>query len=115
LSENFGGKFYRIEVRAKEQFDFFRVRDLDDKGHLECLLGKRSGSSRFHPVVWLVPKKDAHVAHNGRLIIDHPITRMVLTQLEIPIIHHEGDFFRAKPKQQKKRNASREHHTNTLY
>jgi hypothetical protein len=113
-SANPGGQFYRIEVRPKEQFDVFRVSDLAQKGHLECLLGKRSGSSRFHPVQWLVSKKDAHVAQNGRLIIDHPRTRMVLKQLEIPIVHYEGDFFHAKPKQQKKQHASREHHTNTF-
>ncbi len=103
---NLGGKFYRIFVRPKEQFDSFRVRELDEKGHLECLLGKRSGSSRFHPVAWLVLKQDAHVAHNGRLIIDHPRTRSVLKQLEVPIIHYEGDFFSAKPKQLKKQSAS---------
>lgn len=101
-----GGKYYRIEVRPREEFDLFRVRDMDKKGHLECLLGKREKGSRFCPVAWLVLKEDAHLSHNGRLVIDRPETRSVLKQITTPIVHDEGDFFHAKPKEQRRRNAS---------
>lgn len=103
-----GGKYYRIEVRPKEEFDLFRVRDIetDKSGHLECLLGRHKRSSRFIPVAWLVPKEDAHLSENGRLVIDRPGTRKVLKQIKVPIIHREGDFFHAQPKQKKTQNNS---------
>lgn len=94
-----GGKYYRIEVRPKEKFDLFRIRDMDKDGRLECLLGKRTKGVRYRPVAWLVLKEDAHLTHNGRLVIDRPETRSVLKQIQTPIVHDEGDFFRAQPKQ----------------
>lgn len=98
-SKGAGGKYYRIEVRPKELFDLFRIREMDEKGHLECLLGKRRGTGRFRPVMWLVSKEDAHLAPNGRLVIDRPEARSVLRQIIIPIIHDGGDFFHAQPRQ----------------
>lgn len=107
-----GGKYYRIEVRPKEEFDLFRVRDIDtDKsGHLECLLGRHKRSSRFIPVAWLVPKEDAHLSENGRLVIDRPGTRKVLKQIKVPIIHSEGDFFYAQPTQKRIQGSGRKDH-----
>ena len=92
-----GGKFYRIEVRPKNEFVTFRTQDVGKKGHLERLAGRRSSGS-WDTATWLVSKEDAHVA-NDKLIFDDTKIRKVLSdQIRGPIVHKKGDIFTAKPR-----------------
>lgn len=91
------GKFYRIEVRPKNEFQTFRIQDVGKKGGLERLAGKRSSGS-WDTVAWLVSKKDAKVK-GGELIINVERSAVsVLKNLRGPIVHIKGDIFRAHPR-----------------
>lgn len=46
----------------------------------------------------MVAKENAHVADNGRLIIDDEKERSILEQIDGPITRVEGDIFKATPK-----------------
>lgn len=90
------GKFYRIQVRPKQQFSSFRVQDVGKKGGLERLAGhRRSGS--WDTVSWLISKDKANVI-NGRLKITGKKEQSVLKQIKGPIVHVKGDIFRAHPR-----------------
>lgn len=90
------GKFYRINVRPKEDFTSFRVQDVGKKGGLERIAGhRRSGS--WDTVTWLIEKSKAHVK-NGHLIIDDPKDRAILKQVKGHIYHVKGDIFHAHPR-----------------
>jgi hypothetical protein len=89
------GKFYRIEVRPKSDFEIFRVQDVGRKGGLERLTGRRPSGS-WGTVSWLVSKDDAHTEH-GRLVIDDKKAKSALKQIRGPIVHFKGDVFRAHP------------------
>jgi hypothetical protein len=87
------GKYYRIQVRPKEEFVTFRTQDVGRAGHIERLAGKRRSGS-WDTQAWLVSKKDAHVS-GGRLIIDKAD---ISKSIRGPIKHVKGDIFQAKPR-----------------
>src|SRR5258708_5962846 len=91
------GKFYRIEIRPKGEFVTFRMQDVGEPGGLERLAGKRASGS-WDTAAWLVSKDDAHVAANGKLVIDEPKAKSVMKQIKGPITHVKGDIFRAHPR-----------------
>ena len=90
------GKFYRIELRPKEQFSSFRVQDVGKKGGLERLAGHRP-SGRWDTVSWLIAKDKATVK-NGHLTITGEKDKSVLKQIKGPIVHVKGDIFHAHPR-----------------
>src|SRR3989338_7365697 len=87
------GKFFRIEIRPKNEFKTFRIHDVGKKGGLERLAGKRSSGS-WDTVAWLVSKKDAKI-RNRELIIKEIHAKTVLKNLSGPIMRVKGDIFRA--------------------
>ncbi len=89
------GKFYRVEVRPKNEFVTFRVQDVGDKGGLERIAGKRASGS-WDTVTWLVSKKKAHVT-NGKLIIENAKDKTMFKQIHGPIMHVKGDIFTSHP------------------
>jgi len=91
------GKFYRIEVRPKGEFQTFRIQDVGKKGGLERLAGKRSSGS-WDTVSWLISKKDARVDAHGHLIIHDTKAKTALKQIRGRIVHFKGDIFRAHPR-----------------
>ena len=91
------GRFYRIEVRPKDQFKTFRIQDVGKKGGLERLAGKRSSGS-WDTVTWLVEKKDAHLNNSGQLVIDGIKARSVLRNIRGKITHIKGGVFKALPR-----------------
>lgn len=90
------GKFYRIEVRPKNEFVTFRVQDVGQKGGLERLAGKRTSGS-WDTVSWLISKEDARVK-NGHLMITDAKARSVLKGISGKIVHVKGDVFKAHPR-----------------
>ena len=90
------GRFYRIEVRPKGEFVSFRIQDVGAKGGLERLAGRRSSGS-WDTATWLIEKKDAHVASNGKLVITGVKAKSVLKNIRGPITHIKGDVFKALP------------------
>lgn len=90
------GKFYRIELRPKEQFTRFRVQDVGKKGGLERLAGHRPSGS-WDTVSWLVSKDKASVIR-GRLTITGEKEKSLLKQIKGPITHVKGDIFHAHPR-----------------
>lgn len=91
------GDFYHIELRPSDEFVFFRNQDVGEKGGLERVAGKRADGS-WDTQAWLIAKTNAHVSSNGRLVIDEEDEKSILDQIEEPILHVEGDIFKATPK-----------------
>lgn len=92
------GRFYRIEVRPKNEFVTFRVQDVGVRGDLERLAGKRSSGS-WDTVSWLVEKDTAHVDSSGKLVIINPKVKEALAKgIRGPITHIKGDIFKALPR-----------------
>ncbi len=91
------GKFYRIEIRPKNQFVIFRAQDVGEKGGLERISGRRKDGG-WDTVSWLVSKEDAHMNEKGELIIDDVKARTVLRQFRGKIMHVKGDIFEAEPR-----------------
>ena len=89
------GKFYRVEIRPKEEFSSFRVQDVGKKGGLERLAGRRKSGS-WDTVTWLVSKKDARVSGNALVISGK--ARTMLKQIKGKITHVKADIFKAHPK-----------------
>jgi hypothetical protein len=90
------GKFYRINVRDKNDFVTFRNHDIGKKGHIERLVGKRAGG-RWATVTWLIDKNEAHIA-NGILVGDSVAAKEVLKKLRKKPVHVKGDVFKASPR-----------------
>jgi len=59
---------------------------------------KKKLKNKWDTQAWLVAKENAHVADNGRLIIDDEKERSILEQIDGPITRVEGDIFKATPK-----------------
>lgn len=91
------GRFYRVEVRPKEEFKTFRVQDVGRIRGLERLSGKRSSGS-WDTVTWLIEKSKAHIDSKGRLVVTDPKARTALKQIRGPIKHLKGDVFKALPR-----------------
>jgi hypothetical protein len=89
------GKYYRIQVRPKEDFVSFRYHDVGRPGHVLRLAGRRS-SGVWSDVAWLISKKDAHVS-DGVLVGDELQARKVL-QVIGPAKHLRGDVFKGHPR-----------------
>lgn len=95
------GKFYRIVVRSKYDFDNFRVQDVGSKGHLERLAGHRPSGS-WDTVSWLISKDDAE-AKGGKLVITNKKVKDSLAKaMRGPVKHVKGDVFHAYPKKKLK-------------
>ncbi|HET6846315.1 MAG TPA: hypothetical protein VFH29_05735 [Anaerolineales bacterium] len=88
-----GGKYFRIEVRPKSDFVFFRTQDVGRKGHIQRVAGRRKSGS-WATVTWLIGKEDAHL-QNGRLVPDSVAARKLLEQLGSRPLHTQGDRFKA--------------------
>lgn len=90
------GKYYRIIIRPKSQFQSFRTHDIGRDGHTQRLAGKRSsGSWATH--AWLIHKNDAYV-DNGKLKSNKEKIKKILNRLRGPITKYRGDVFKAKPR-----------------
>jgi hypothetical protein len=88
------GDYFRIVVRAKEQFTTFRYQDVGDKGHILRLAGKRSSGS-WDTQAWLISKDDAHV-EDDTLVADTDDARRLIEGLGSKPKHDKGDVFEAK-------------------
>lgn len=91
------GKFYRIEVRPKDQFTSFKTHDVGEKGRLERIAGRRQSGS-WATVTWLIGKDAAYVSGAHQLVITDPGAQTVLKSIQEPIEYVRGDIFRAKPR-----------------
>ncbi len=90
-----GGRFYRVEVRPKEEFVTFRYHDVGAKGgDLERLAGKRESGS-WDTQAWLIRKGSAHL-EGDMLVADKEDVRELLRSLGSTPIHIKGDIFEAK-------------------
>lgn len=88
-----GGNYYRVEVRPKSGFVFFRTQDVGRKGHIQRVAGRRSSGS-WATVTWLIGKEDAHI-QSGRLVPDSAAAKKLLEQLGSRPVHTQGDRFKA--------------------
>ncbi len=88
------GKYYRIEVRDKNEFSTFRYHDVGEKGHLMRLSGKRSSGS-WGTQAWLIDKNDAHI-EGSSLVPDSEDARKLLDTLGRKPQYLQGDIFLAK-------------------
>lgn len=91
------GKYYHVELRPRAGFIAFATQDVGKKGRLLRVAGKRA-SGVWYTVAWLIEKNLAHIARNGRLIVDDVKARTVLHQIVKPIIHKKGDIFSTTPR-----------------
>ena len=90
------GNFYRITVRPKSQFTFFRNQDVGGKGHIERIAGKRKSGS-WATQAWLIEKTDAKVKGNILIGIT-PEAKDLIRSLSSKPKLEKGDVFSAKPK-----------------
>ena len=88
------GDYFRIVVRAKDEFATFRYQDVGEKGHILRLAGKRSSGS-WDTQAWLISKDDAHI-ESDLLVADSDDARRLIETLESKPTHVEGDVFKAK-------------------
>lgn len=91
------GKFFRIEVRPKNDFTSFRTHDVGDPGGLERITGRRTSGS-WATVAWLISKEDAHMTKDKKLVITDDKAKTVLKSITAPIEHVKGDIFKARPR-----------------
>lgn len=91
------GKFYRIVVRPKGEFESFRIQDVGSRGHLERLAGRRSSGS-WDTVSWLVSKDDAHVSGGKLVITNKKVKEAVEKGTSGRIVHVKADIFQAHPR-----------------
>ena len=89
------GKYYRIEVRPRTEFETFRYHDVGEPGHIQRLAGQLSNGT-WEDQAWLVSKKDAHVA-NRFLKGDTEDARNIL-EIYGPAHQVEGDVFIGHPR-----------------
>jgi len=88
--------YFRIVVRAKDDFTTFRTQDVGDKGHILRLAGKRSSGS-WDTQAWLISKDDAHL-EGGTLVPDTEDASKLIETLGTKPKHVKGDVFEAKDK-----------------
>jgi len=88
------GDYFRIVVRAKDEFATFRYQDVGEKGHILRLAGKRSSGS-WDTQAWLISKDEAHI-ENVTLVADTDDARRLIETLGSKPTHVEGDVFEAK-------------------
>ena len=88
------GDYFRIVVRAKDEFATFRYQDVGEKGHILRLAGKRSNGS-WDTQVWLIDKDDAHIEGNT-LVADTDDAKEVIEALGSKPQPVKGDIFEAK-------------------
>ena len=88
------GEYFRIVVRAKDEFATFRYQDVGEKGHILRLAGKRSSGS-WDTQAWLISKDDAHI-EGETLVADTDDARSLIEGLGSKTTHTEGDVFEAK-------------------
>ena len=88
------GVYYRIVLRAKEQFTTFRYQDVGEKGHIMRLAGQRSSGS-WDTQAWLISKADAHM-EGDTLIPDTDDAKKLIESLGSKPKHGKGDVFEAK-------------------
>lgn len=88
------GDYFRVVVRAKEQFSTFRNQDVGDPGGLQRVAGKRSSGS-WATQAWLISKEDAHM-EGDELIPDSTDAKDLLKTLGSKPVHEKGDIFSAK-------------------
>ena len=89
-----GGDYYRIIVRAKDEFITFRYQDVGEKGHILRLAGKRSSGS-WDTQAWLISKDDAHIEGDTLVADTEDARRLIETLGSIPHLV-KGDVFEAK-------------------
>ncbi len=88
------GDYFRIVVRAKDEFATFRYQDVGEKGHILRLAGKRS-SGTWDTQAWLISKGDAHI-EGDTIVADSEDARNLIETLGSRPNHVEGDVFEAK-------------------
>ena len=88
------GEYFRINVRAKEEFTSFRYQDVGEKGHILRLAGRRSSGS-WDTQVWLISKEDAHL-EGDTLVADTEDARSLIESLGSKPKHVKEDVFEAK-------------------
>ena len=88
------GDYFRIVVRAKDEFATFRYQDVGEKGHILRLAGKRS-SGTWDTQAWLISKGDAHI-ENDTIVADSDDARNLIETLGSKPTVVEGDVFEAK-------------------
>lgn len=86
------GKYYRIELRSKEEFVTFRYHDVGDPGHILRLAAKKKDGT-WEDQAWLIQKDMAH-ENNGKLVGDHQEAKELLKEIG-PVNHLKGDVFKA--------------------
>ena len=86
------GKFYRIVVRPKSEFNLFRTHDVGKKGHIERVAGKRA-NGRWATQAWLVSKEEAHVNAKKYLVGDSKDVKDVIAKLRRKPKYLKGDIF----------------------
>lgn len=89
------GEYYHVEVESKENFVQFRTQDIGRGGHTQRVAGQRKDGS-WATQKWLIHKKDAHLADNGRLIVDDQKAKSIKDQIDGPILHVKGDIFKVQ-------------------
>jgi hypothetical protein len=90
------GGYFHIQVRPRTEFVGFRNQDVDARGGIERIAGRRANGS-WDTQKWLVGKSEAHRA-GKRLEADTAAARKVLSQLGSVPRHLGGDRFIAKPR-----------------
>ena len=88
------GDYYRIVLRAGEDFTIFRFQDVGEKGHIMRLAGRRRSGS-WDTQAWLISKTDAHM-EGDTLVPDTEDAKKLIESLGSKPKHGKGDVFEAK-------------------
>ena len=88
------GDYFRIVVRPKGDFVFFRYHDVGTPGHIQRLTGKRSSGS-WDTQAWLISKSDAHI-ENDKLVPDSENAKELLNNSAYAEYFRQKGLKRAK-------------------
>ena len=94
IGEEGCGDYYILEVRPRPQFEFFRLHDVGDPGHIQRLEGRLS-NGEWEDQAWIISKNDAHM-ENHFLKADTKHAREIL-EIYGPAHHVEEDVFIGHP------------------
>lgn len=88
------GRYFRVIIRPKEEFDLFRTQDVGERGHIQRVAGRRSSGS-WDTQAWLISKDDAHV-EKDRLVADSEEAKELLDKLGTRPVRAKADILKAK-------------------
>ncbi|MFA6024447.1 MAG: hypothetical protein WC777_04515 [Candidatus Gracilibacteria bacterium] len=86
------GHFFHLELRPREDFVLFSVRDIGREGHSFLVLGQfPDGTWATHK--WLISKRDAYISDKGELKSEDYLVQEILDYVDGDLVHKTADSF----------------------